>query len=167
MEEWKGDLMDFPKEKLQRADHCQGQCYEGACSICDSATYNATLNKRSCWDMPGSEAYYAAILREAKSVRLGPELFIAPKTPSIKHLKVKKLDRPAPQGCSADYIGKKLCDKKLSSGDKCYADPFRPLVICPECYGNLGYEKKFCYPMNTKKMWKTSDRKEWIETEIG
>src|SRR3990167_9238179 len=79
-----GENMNFPRTKLTRAEGCVGndgrECPPDLCPICAAAAYNRRVNARPWQDEPGTDRYFAAVLREAARLRLRPEP-PAPKPP--------------------------------------------------------------------------------------
>jgi hypothetical protein len=114
---------------LTMGENCKPYSPCGSCSLCGIAEYNRKHFTPGPLDRPGTEAYFASIMnslrREAES-RSRSKLIVEKRSPLPKVERLQIGHVFAGQLCSE-------CNRKILSGEECFAFDMRPAVACSDC----------------------------------
>ena len=146
--------MNFPRTKLARANECAAvggrECHPNrCCPICAAAAYNRHINARPWQDEPGTDRYFAAVLREAARLRLRPEP-PAPKPPRPRRVPVTR--RPPGETAIPRCEG---CGAAFCPGAPVRAAAGYPAVWCAVCAGDK---------MECAGVWETREVRALLDT---
>lgn len=108
---------------------CAGKSACGSCPICRAVAYNETVTGLTALERPGSDAYLAAVMGQARRAAARPSRWTVAPAPSAGRAKVRVERRPsdrlAPQLCAK-------CDRRIVDQDV-WAHDHYPLAVHVGC----------------------------------